>query len=411
MSKTQINDGRSYRPILLVDRFISGPEVPVDPATTSDGRAYGSAQILVFDDRGPVGQVVVDLPEDGLTADEVRAALEPVRSRLPQTAQDDKSGAPGHLPTTVVIATKRRQDQLARCLAALDRQRCGDFDVIVVDNDTAAPSARGTVESIAVKGRPVRYVHETNPGLANAHNAALPFVETPIVAFTDDDVEPDPGWLKAISEVFIEFPEAACVTGLIYPAYLDHEAQYLVEHLGLGKAFQRRVFDLADNRPASGLFPYAVGACGSGANMAFRIETLREIGGFDGALGAGSPGQGGDDLAAFFDVILAGHTIVYEPAALVRHHHDPDMSRFDRQIRQYGTGLGAYLTRCVVRHPQLIPKMVIRVPAGLRHLAQANGVATESRASVPLAPRMIGMAIGPAAFARGRRALKRSAGR
>ncbi len=408
MSSKQENDSGEYRPVLLVDRAISKPAVPVTPASTPDGRQYGRVQILVFDDRGPLGQVALDLPPEGLSGDQVEDAVDQVRNRVPggpRSAAPAIEGDP--MPAVVVIATRDRLEQLGACLAALDRQDHSDFEVIVVDNDPASPSARSTVESASVKGRSVRYVHETTPGLANAHNAALPYVEAPIVAFTDDDVVPDVGWLSAIARTFAEFPNAACVTGLIYPASLDHEAQYLVEHLGLGKAFERRVFDLAENRPKSGLFPYAVGACGSGANMAFRTQALRAVGGFDGALGTGSPGRGGDDLAAFFDVILAGHALIYEPAALVRHHHDPDKDRFRRQVRQYGTGLGAYLTRCAVDHPELLPRMIMGIPAGLRHLAQINGAGMESRVGVPMGPRLAGLVAGPVAYLRGRRALHR----
>ena len=78
------------------------------------------------------------------------------------------------------------------------------------------------------------------------------------------------------------------------------------------------------NRAGEPLYPYTAGVFGSGANMAFRADALRAMGGFDTSLGAGSAALGGDDLAAFFDVIEAGHTLVYEPTAFVRHRHRAD---------------------------------------------------------------------------------------
>jgi hypothetical protein len=85
--------------------------------------------------------------------------------------------------------------------------------------------------------------------------------------------------------------------------------------------------------------------------MAFRREVLEEIGGFDLALGAGTPAAGGDDLAALYDVLHLGYAIIYQPAAVVRHHHDPDPAALVHQALTYGRGLGAYLTRCAVRDP------------------------------------------------------------
>ena len=77
--------------------------------------------------------------------------------------------------------------------------------------------------------------------------------------------------------------------------------------------------------------------------MAFRTDWLRTNGGFDPATGAGTPARGGDDLDAFLRVVLDGRTLVYEPAAIVRHYHRRDYASLRRQAYGYGVGLGAYL--------------------------------------------------------------------
>ena len=85
--------------------------------------------------------------------------------------------------------------------------------------------------------------------------------------------------------------------------------------------------------------------------MAFSLEALQEMGGFDPALGAGTRARGGDDLAAFFDVLQHGYRLVYEPAAVVRHRHAREMAVLERQVHGYGVGLTAYLTSCLAAPP------------------------------------------------------------
>jgi hypothetical protein len=87
--------------------------------------------------------------------------------------------------------------------------------------------------------------------------------------------------------------------------------------------------------------------------MAFRTSFLHQRGGFDEALGAGTIAMGGDDLAAIYDVIRSGGRLVYEPAAIVLHQHPRQYSALKRQTYGYGAGLGAHLTRCLLRSPKM----------------------------------------------------------
>ena len=74
--------------------------------------------------------------------------------------------------------------------------------------------------------------------------------------------------------------------------------------------------------------------------------------------------MGGDDLAAFYDVITAGHRLVYEPAAIVLHRHYRDYAGLRRQTYGYGAGLGAHLTRCLLRDPRAGVGPAPRIGAG-----------------------------------------------
>jgi hypothetical protein len=197
---------------------------------------------------------------------------------------------------------------------------------------------------------------------------------------------------------------------MIFPAEVETPAQAWIEaHAGFGKGFDRQVFDLDEHRPDDRLFPFTAGRLGSGANMAFRTDVLRELGGFDDTLGVGTPARGGDDLAAFYDVIRAGHRLVYEPAALVLHHHHVDSAAVRRLAYSYGIGLSAYLTRAVAEDPKALLAMAARLPGGVRHGLRTTqppaGVDVPGLAGAGWRQRL-GMVVGPWSYARSRRACR-----
>jgi len=347
---------------------------PLDRA----GRRHRRALVLARSGRRPYGVVDLELG-DGLEPHALAAALDAELGPVP-APWPLRSGR--HRAATVVIATRDRPDSLARTLDSVLALEHPAYDVVVVDNAPADDRTRRLVE-----GSPARYVREDRPGLARAHNAALPHVTGEIVAITDDDVVVDRHWLRHLDAAFDAADDVACVTGMIFPAELETPVQAWIEaHAGFGKGFERRVVDTNAHRPPDRLFPFTTGQLGSGANMAFTRVVLEELGGFDPALGVGTPARGGDDLAAFYDVLRCGHQLVYEPAALVLHHHHDRPEAVRRMAYGYGVALGAYLTRTVAEEPRALLEMVARLPGGVRH-----GVRTTRPPAAVAAPGLAGL--------------------
>jgi hypothetical protein len=162
------------------------------------------------------------------------------------------------------------------------------------------------------------------------------------------------------------------------------------------------LYRLGSAHDSDPLFPYAAGRFGSGANMAFRTDVLRAVGGFDSALGTGTSARGGDDLAGFFNVVSAGHALVYEPAAIIFHAHRREEGALARQAFGYGAGLTAYLTKTLIDRPTRAYDLVSRTPAGLRHALAAGSEKNARRP--PEYPRGLvwreraGMLAGPALY-------------
>lgn len=255
--------------------------------------------------------------------------------------------------TTVAIATRGRPGLLAECLDSIAAGTLLPGRIIVVDNARPDDRTEQLIARYRSGGCAVEYVREDRPGLAHAHNTALRHVHTDLVAYTDDDVWVHERWLENITRAFDADPGTVCVTGMIAPRELDTLEQQWVEAQGVySKGYDSRVFDAAQNRTDDPMFPYTAGSFGSGANMAFRTGYLLDTGGFDVALGTGTVAMGGDDLAAFYDVIRRGHRLTYEPSAIVLHPHHRDYAALRRQAYGYGAGLGAHLTRCILAEPR-----------------------------------------------------------
>ena len=211
----------------------------------------------------------------------------------------------------------------------------------MVDNASTSKRTRDVVESF---GGRVRYAWEPEAGLDRARNRGLSLIDAEVVLFTDDDVEVGRDWIERLSGCFDD-PAVAAACGLVLPARLDNEARNRFErHAGFGRGFGRRVVD------PSSTSPYAAGAHGAGASMAFRAATLRVLGGFPEELDAGMPTGSGGDTYALGAMVRAGYRIVYEPAALAFHHHRSTEDELRRALRGYGTGLGAMVASAAVRH-------------------------------------------------------------
>lgn len=335
------------------------------------------------------------------------------RQRLDRHAQADRDGScPGahgsFAPTvSLIVCTRNRADELADCLRALRRLDYPTLEMVIVDN---APSDESTLrcfrETVGDDVR-FRYVREPVPGLSRARNCGLSAATGEIVAYTDDDVRVDPEWVRALAAPF-ERPSVACVTGLVCTASLETPAEhYFDAKVSWSANCEPAEYHMA-SPVADPLYPYASGLFGTGAAMAFRAQTLRELGGFDEALGAGTRTAGGEDLDIFVQVLLAGHTLVYAPSAVAWHRHRADVDGLRRQMFGYGSGLTAYLTKHLL-HRRSRRTLLARIPRGLKHMtgiargAQRAAPAQELPARALLVREMAGMAMGPALYLAARR--------
>ena len=233
---------------------------------------------------------------------------------------------------SVVICTRNRPHEIKKCLKSLINQSQSPREILVVDNAPDTDATRAVVDEFPR----VRYVPEPRPGLDRARNAGIRSSRGDIIAFVDDDVSVHSDWTARIAESFGD-PKVTAVTGLVLPTQLRTFSQcYFERYWPLGKGFVMRRF-------TARFFSHTQGAgspvwdVGAGANMAFRRQAFVRFGRFDERLDVGAAGCSGDS-EFWYRVLAGGEHCLYNPTAVVFHHHRTQMKDLKQQIYNYMKG-------------------------------------------------------------------------
>ncbi len=401
-------------PIRVAQCELDGLVTDIDCAPRN-GVEYHAAWILVLHRGRPISNFELPVTDGRVSAQVLRDAVAAAFPELPAVPQRLD---PDLLPrvSVVVPSAMARIEELKASVARLTALDYPDFEVIVVDNH------RGEHPEVALPG--ARVVREPRPGISAARNTGVAAATGDIVAFTDDDVEVDAGWLRAIAECFVAHPEISGVTGLVLPHELETDAQLWFEQY-YGLDVHREYSPLKFER--SGAFSvmrtnisdgterihslYKLGELGIGANMAFRTAVLRDAGGFDLALGAGTPAQAGEETAMMIELLMKRHTLAYEPAAYVWHKHRTSVEALERQIYGYGSGFTARMVALMLRNPAHALGVALLVPmrlAALRHRDSGEPVSRRDEFLAHLHElELSGTVVGPLRYLRGRRIQRR----
>ncbi|MCK9898210.1 mycofactocin biosynthesis glycosyltransferase MftF [Frankia sp. AgB32] len=234
---------------------------------------------------------------------------------------------------TAVIPARDGAARIGPLVAAL-RGSCAE--VIVVDDgsvdDTAAVAERAGA-------RVIRHAHPRGPAAARTTGARA--ARTDLIAFCDCDVLPAADWLDRLRAHLADPAVAAAAPRVASPTTTAVRA-------GLRDRYEagRSPLDLG-SRPA---------AARAGSRVAYvpsaALLIRREHATFDPAL------RYGEDVDLVWRLLAAGHTVRYEPAAVVRHLPRDSWPAWLRQRYGYGSS-AAVLSR---RHPGLLRPA--RGPAG-----------------------------------------------
>jgi GT2 family glycosyltransferase len=220
---------------------------------------------------------------------------------------------------SIVIPTFDRPERLSDCLAAvgrLDYPREG-FETIVVDDGSSRPVELGPG---------VRLERQANAGPGPARNRGAAVARGRWLAFTDDDCEPEPDWLRALEVRFAEGADA--VVGLTVNALPDNR------YATAGQLLSDFLHGYYNRDPADARF-------GASNNLAVERAAFLAAGGFDETFGR----TASEDRELVHRLRVRGNRLAYAPDANVRHRHRQDLRGFWRQHYGYGRGAVAFRER------------------------------------------------------------------
>ncbi|MEV8147313.1 glycosyltransferase family 2 protein [Arthrobacter sp. NPDC080073] len=297
-------------------------------------------------------------------------------------------GAWPSVSVVICCFTEARWDLLLRGIASVQSQTLRpDQLVVVVDHNEDLYRRLGLYRRLTGALQGVDVVENAGPqGLSGARNTGVKTATSDIVAFLDDDAEADPDWLARLVLLYDD-PDVLAVGGRVEPVWESGRPAHFPEELDwiVGCTYKGLPRVAAQVRNVIG------------ANMSFRCDVFERVGGFNSSLGRqGDRPLGCEETELCLRASMGspGTRVVYEPAAVVRHHVPATRGTLRYMLsRAWSEGVSkAQVTRLLGRSKVLGPeRRYVRrvlpraVLAGLRACARDGDLGGLARAGVIVA--------------------------
>ncbi len=232
------------------------------------------------------------------------------------------------LQFSVIVCTRNGRERIGACLDAVARMDGGVFETIVVDDG----SDDGTAEFVTENFPSVRLLKLDPCGLSAARNAGVEVSNGEILAFTDDDCEPDREWLVRLHRVFADGRYAAAGGPNLPPR---------------ARSWSEAVVCAAPGAPSHVMLDDEEAEHLPGCNIAVTRAAFDAIGGFDPQFHTA-----GDDVDFCWRLRAAGFRLGFAPGAFVWHWRRPSIRAFLKQQLGYGKAERSL----IAKHPEKFSK-------------------------------------------------------
>ena len=220
----------------------------------------------------------------------------------------------------VIIPTYNREDLLKSSLQSLLTATVPsglDVAITVVDNNST-DGTKLLVESFQEKfGDRVRYLFESKQGRSPALNAGITSTSGDLVGTIDDDEEIDPGWYKAVFEIFTT-SDLDFIGGPYVPQWAIPVPEWLPRQYG-------GVVGWVDGGDKQIPFDTNYQGILMGGNAVFRRSVFERVGLYATWLGRTDKGLlSGEDEEFYNRLLAAGAKGMYLPNLVIYHHVPPE---------------------------------------------------------------------------------------
>lgn len=229
---------------------------------------------------------------------------------------------------SIIVCTRNGNSRIGDCLTAIGKLTGGGFETIVVDDG----STDGTGDFVERNFPWAKLLRLEACGLSNARNAGAQLAQGDVLAFTDDDCEPDHEWIARLRTVFVTGRFAAAGGPNLPPKPKSWEEAVVCASPGAPSHV------MLDDEEAEHL---------PGCNLAVTCTAFDTIGGFDPQFHTA-----GDDVDFCWRLRDAGFRLGFVPGAFVWHRRRPTIGAFLRQ--QLGYGRAEHLL--LAKHPARFSK-------------------------------------------------------
>lgn len=213
-----------------------------------------------------------------------------------------------------LVLTLDQREMTLRCLETLVDQEGPELAIVVWDNG----SVDGTADAVAQRFPTVLvHHHPRNLGVASGRNAAARLAmdrfAPPFLLFLDNDMELEPGFVRALHEAFATRPELGQTQAKL--RYLG-DRERINDGGGCRISFWRaRTEPVGIGELDRGQYDRVTPCVSCGGAMMTRSEVFKELGGFD----SGFDPVGPEDLDYSLRLQNAGHDALYVPRAVAYH--------------------------------------------------------------------------------------------
>ena len=252
--------------------------------------------------------------------------------RIPQN-ETSNNKMQENVKVSVVVTTRNRAQDLAKCLDSLLTQDFDDYEIIVVD-DASTDDTPNILEKYCRKSDKIRVIRNASrKGAAHSRNLGIISARGNIIAFTDDDCICPTNWLSRLYQAF-SIDRSVGGVGGPYCLFIEKKGCKLL--LKYFKYYSKITYPIGGRKLENGSFigtwDVPVGTTG---NVAYKREVFEKVGLFDDI---NFYPVSGEDADLKKRVIEAGYKLVYLPDLKVWHKVRPTLKGFI--VQQFWRGKG-----------------------------------------------------------------------